>query len=177
VLINGLLFAAYLFAEFVVDSSKVFAEFVIHSSGVYRWSDCPQLTVYAWVLLLIAQLTKVDVIYLVMEYFPKSLVFGKASPQHLVSCWKWRGNLSSENSTCCPVESGRGTWFISLFIYILIPPKRSEGGGRNSHSICGKMSVTSRVRLSPLYPPTPLVLEGWNLAGIILIGMAQNLWS
>jgi len=41
-----------------------------------------------------------------------------------------------------------------------IPPERSEGGGRNSHSVRGKMGVMSRVRLSPLSPQTPLVLEG-----------------
>jgi len=72
VLIHSLLFTAQVFAEFVVNSSKVFAEFVIHSSGVHCWSDCPQFRVYAGVLLLTAQLTKVDFIYPVMEYFPKS---------------------------------------------------------------------------------------------------------
>jgi len=46
------------FAEFAVRSLKVYAEFVVHGSGVFCWSYCPQLRVYAGVLLLTAQLTK-----------------------------------------------------------------------------------------------------------------------
>jgi len=77
VLIKGLLFTTQVFAELVVNSLKVYAEFVIHSSGVYSWSYCPQLKAYARVWLLTSQLTKVDFICHVMEYFPKSLVFWK----------------------------------------------------------------------------------------------------
>jgi len=72
-------------------TAQVFAEFVIHSSGVYCWSDCPQLRVYAWVILLTAQLTKVDVIYHVMEYFPKSLVYWKGESSALAILLKAEG--------------------------------------------------------------------------------------
>jgi len=61
--------------RFVVHSLSLRWISCVHSSGVYCWSDCPLLRVYAWVLLLTAQLTKVDFIYNVMEYFPNILVF------------------------------------------------------------------------------------------------------
>jgi len=67
--------------------------FFIHSSGVYRWSCCPQLRVYAGVWPLAARLTKVDFIYHVKEYFPKSLGF--------LERWIL--------STCYPVEGRGGT--------------------------------------------------------------------
>jgi len=89
VLIKGL--CSRLKSELVVHSSKVFAEFVIRSSGVYCWSYCPQLRVYARVLLLTAQLTKVDVIYHVMEYFPKSLAFWKGESSALAILLKAEG--------------------------------------------------------------------------------------
>jgi len=51
--------------------------------------------------------------------FQKVWLFGKVSPQHLLSCWKWRWSPSKKNNwqfllsedprTCCPVKSGRGT--------------------------------------------------------------------
>jgi len=47
-------------------------------------------------------------------------------------------------------------WCKIIYFY----PSQSKGGGRNSQSVC--------IRLSTLSPPTPLVPEGWNLAGIIL---------
>jgi len=59
-----------------------------HSSGAYCWSSCLQLRVYGGVWLLTAQLTKVDFIYCVMDYFPKS---------GLLERWVL--------STCYPVES------------------------------------------------------------------------
>jgi len=63
---------------------------------VYCWSYCPQLRVYAGVLLLTAQLTKVDFIYPVMEYFPKKVCFfGKVSPQQSALAIL-RGNLFQE---------------------------------------------------------------------------------
>jgi len=72
----------------------------------------PQLGVYAGVLLLTAQLTKVDFIYHVMEYCPKSLVFWKGESSALAILLKAEGEplfLSEDPNTCCPVESGRGT--------------------------------------------------------------------
>jgi len=72
-------------------SDEVYAEFVIHSSGVYCWSSCPQLRVYAGVLLLTAQLTKVDFNYHVMENFPKSLVFWKGESSALAILLKAEG--------------------------------------------------------------------------------------
>jgi len=112
--VDVLMFTAYIFAE-LVNSWKVYAEFVIHSSGVYCWSYCPQLRVYAGVYLL----TKVDFIYHVMEYFPKSLVyFWKGDGVHSTCCYvesrgealprKMTINFSLRGpNTCCLVESGR----------------------------------------------------------------------
>jgi len=61
---------------------------------------------------------------------------------------------------------------------LIIPPERSEGGVRIFIIVCAKMAWRPvSICLSPQSPPTPLVLEGWNLAGVILIVMAQNLWT
>jgi len=102
VLIQGLLLAAYVFAEFV-HSLKVYTEFVIHSSAVCCWSYCPQLRF----------------IYHVMEYFPKSLVFWKGESSALAILLKEEGEpcfqekppifLSEDPNTCYPVESGVGS--------------------------------------------------------------------
>jgi len=93
---KGLLFTTEVFAELVDDSLKGYAAFVIHSSGVYCWSDSPQLRVYAGVLLLTAQLTKVDFNYHVMENFPKSLFFWKGEFSALAILLKAEGNLFQE---------------------------------------------------------------------------------
>jgi len=67
-------------------------------------------------LLLTAQLTKVDFIYHVMEYFPKSLVFWKGESSAVAFQLKAEGEPFPRKltpnfslNTCYPVESERGT--------------------------------------------------------------------
>jgi len=62
------------------------------------------------------------------------------------------------------------------FIITIRQQNKTAGEFRIFIAVTARNGVTSHVRLSsPLFPPIPVELDGWNLAGIIIILVAQNL--